>query len=193
MADTDVAASAPVEALDLDAIEARAAAATAGPWGTDWESCGCEPGCYCGSWVRAITMPEPHGERPRDGSGYADYQYDYTEVSEMTTATAEFIAAARTDVPALAAEVRRLQRIVEAVGQRASEVVEAAMTAAGARPADLDSALTGGAVALQRLVQYGRDITMYEEQDSPFMQGVDAMVSEARRRAEAVTEGRTDG
>ncbi|MHB8406220.1 MAG: hypothetical protein ACYDCJ_12435 [Gammaproteobacteria bacterium] len=67
------------EALDLDAIEARANAATPGPWDTDE---------YDGGLRSTVTA----------GPITSDEDYD-------------FIAHARTDVPALIAEVRRLRAI----------------------------------------------------------------------------------
>lgn len=83
--------------LDLDAIETRAQAATPGPWCTDsWEiyqGAEYEPGMSL--WI---------GETCR-GTGSL----------EQDRADAEFVAAARTDVPALVAEVCRLHAQVAAV------------------------------------------------------------------------------
>ena len=76
--------------LDLDAIEARANAATEGPWCTDaWEiyqGAEYQPGIsqWIGETCRGTSTPE----QDRDD--------------------AAFVAAARTDVPALVDEVRRL-------------------------------------------------------------------------------------
>lgn len=82
----------PGEAIDLDEIEARANAATPGPWheqhiGTD--TC-VHIGDY--GWVTA-------------GPRAPEYDVD----SEQGRDDAEFIAHARQDVPALTAEVRRLR------------------------------------------------------------------------------------
>lgn len=66
--------------LDLDAIEARVNAATAGPWQHDGND--------------GLVWPPRIGD-PVSGS------------NEM--ADADFIAAARTDVPALVAEIKRLR------------------------------------------------------------------------------------
>ncbi|WP_372352665.1 hypothetical protein [Streptomyces sp. KL116D] len=75
--------------LDLDAIEARATAATPGPWCTDsWE-------IYKGAEYEAGA--EWLGETCRAGE------------MDDSRADAEFVAHARTDVPALIAEVRRLR------------------------------------------------------------------------------------
>ena len=82
--------------LDLDAIEARATAATPGPWCTDsWEiyqGTKYEPGLS--AWI---------GETCRGTSSL-----------EQDRADAAFVAAARTDVPAMAAEIRQLRaRVAE--------------------------------------------------------------------------------
>lgn len=82
----------PAEAIDLDAIEARADGATPGPWGTvddgslmaPYVSVACDDGPI-------LTCPECH----TDGGG--------------RRLDAQFIAAARADVPALVALVRRLR------------------------------------------------------------------------------------
>lgn len=87
----------PTRQLDLDAIEARANAATSGPWCTDsWEiyqGTEYEPGLstWIGETCRGMTS------------------------AEQDRADAAFVAAARTDVPALVAEVRRLRDQVAAV------------------------------------------------------------------------------
>jgi hypothetical protein len=84
--------------LDLDAIEARAEAATEGPW---WPE-----GKVIGGW-RIYA-------RDREQAP------DFTEVGSVREvfvgtgqhdADADFIAHARTDVPALLAEVRRLHAL----------------------------------------------------------------------------------
>ena len=69
--------------LDLDAIEARAEVATPGPWTIK------RGGVRSSEWLLDPDL---------DGWGHIDFEAD-----------AEFIAAARSDVPALVAEVRRLQ------------------------------------------------------------------------------------
>jgi hypothetical protein len=85
--------------LDLDTIETRANAATPGPWCTDsWEiyqGSEYEPGIS--TWI---------GETCRGMTSL-----------EQDRADAAFVAAARTDVPALLAEVRRLRaRVAELEG-----------------------------------------------------------------------------
>jgi hypothetical protein len=82
--------------LDLDAIEARAAAATPGPWCTDsWEiyqDSEYQPGISF--WIGETCRAD------EENDGRAD---------------AEFVAHARTDVPAMAAEIRRLRAELAAV------------------------------------------------------------------------------
>lgn len=80
--------------LNLAHIEARANAATEGPWCTDaWEIYqGTEYQPGLSMWI---------GETCRG-----------TSTPEQDQADAAFVAAARTDVPALIAEVRRLQALV---------------------------------------------------------------------------------
>lgn len=87
--------SAPPGGLDLDVIEARAAAATPGPWEANAEQYHSEFGTIIGGEVKPIAQAWLSGE---DGWVYP-----------LTPADAVFIAAARSDVPALAAEVRRLR------------------------------------------------------------------------------------
>lgn len=91
------------DALDLAAIEARANAATPGPWQRDERYVvGGEdiPGSRPGGEVIAQAQPTL--------SAWREY-----ELSQRV-ANAEFIAHAREDVPALVAEVRRLR--AEALG-----------------------------------------------------------------------------
>ena len=81
----------------LAEIEARANAATQGPW--EWHP-------YMGS---GATLAKPN--HPFHELNILKTTDDWPPVA----ADAEFIAAARTDVPALLAEVRRLQAAVERV------------------------------------------------------------------------------
>jgi hypothetical protein len=96
-------------ALDLDAIEARANAATPGPW----EKCGANDGrCACGM----INTPLPP-------NGVDPFMFAYRAIDGVATIpmrdedyrNIDFIAAARTDVPALVAEVRNLRAYVAAL------------------------------------------------------------------------------
>ena len=102
--------------VDLDAIEARANAATPGPWIPLYDSCDCDPdyGCSHGQWVHAVSLPTHavgYESSPCDGAGCI--YHSAGEVADFTRETAEFIAAARTDVTALVAEVRRLRGELE--------------------------------------------------------------------------------
>ncbi len=81
--------------LDLDAIEARVEAATEGPW-----TVGANAGCGCCRWIR---QGDEDGPQICNADDRGDDQ---------------FIAHARTDVPALVAEVRRLR---EALGMPESD------------------------------------------------------------------------
>jgi hypothetical protein len=81
-----------VTELDLDAIEARANAATPGPW---------EHGERC-VWQAGMLNTAEIAVDCEHGNGGIRRHAD-----------AEFIAHARTDVPALLAEVKRLREQVE--------------------------------------------------------------------------------
>jgi hypothetical protein len=76
--------------VDLDAIEARADAATEGPWFNN---------------RNGVVIVESHPLAPTvsENSSWGD---------------AEFIAAARADIPALVAELRAAREVVEAAAQR---------------------------------------------------------------------------
>lgn len=87
-------------ALDLDAIEARANAATRGPW----RECLAEQGgCQCCTiWSTPDDIPVA------DTRTAIAYEGKVAPESAMRN-DARFIAASRSDVPALCAEVRRLR------------------------------------------------------------------------------------
>ena len=112
---------------DLDAIEQRANAASEGPWSQDSD----DPGLV---W----------GEQRSSGDGY--WSLFASETGHDATAQpqdAEFIAHARTDVPALLAEVRRLR----AMEQRVREYTRSIRYVDGAHYAISDriyEALDGG-------------------------------------------------
>lgn len=101
--------------LDLDAIEARANAATPGPWGfydgsnyadvaADMEVT--SPGSYSYREKVARLEDEDYWDDP------AHEDDDEEQASQQMAANAAFIAHAREDVPALLAEVRRLADLV---------------------------------------------------------------------------------
>lgn len=98
------------DALDLDAIEARAAAATEGPW--EWRE---------DSHDRLILAGPLKSPSPDDESAYpwmavlswAGLKEPKRPLTaKLSPADKAFIAAARTDVPALVAEVRRLRATI---------------------------------------------------------------------------------
>jgi hypothetical protein len=95
-------------AAELDAIEARANAASAGPW------------TYCGCGKCAQVSMEK-GPIVMVGIGARDVSYTCGEGVDDASRllNAEFCAHARQDVPALVAEVRRLRELVQ-VGPRLS-------------------------------------------------------------------------
>lgn len=80
----------------LDEIEARANAATEGPW--EWE------GEAKGEWEIGANSLVP-SRRPDDPVLYG-YGYDASGIEVKSPADAEFIAHARTDVPALVSVAR---------------------------------------------------------------------------------------
>jgi hypothetical protein len=81
--------------VDLEAIEARAASATRGPWTQRHRDIGVEGPNYLQTlaWTARLA--------------------DEGTVGVRSVADAEFIAHARTDVPALVAEVRALRARIE--------------------------------------------------------------------------------
>lgn len=108
-------------ALDLDAIEARVNAATTGPW-----IAGCEHDYFGGAYISTPTdcyaledtacyVPETRFERNAQHHGQLD-------------ADAIFAAAAREDVPALVAEVRRLREFGADLEWRLTEGYREALT-----------------------------------------------------------------
>lgn len=111
--------------LDLDAIEQRANAATPGPWTTGW------PRGQCANPRHSVPHPGRDGDDPCVSAlaGYlagdcvsqlkpigvpfheVRYVVDIGDGGDISVADAAFIAAARQDVPALVAEVRRLRAL----------------------------------------------------------------------------------
>lgn len=115
------------EPLDLDAIEAQAEAATPGPWFRDVYEDGEEgegpTGVYPGSRGPMVesndVMGPPIGEE----------QYANDVASCIGDANAAFIAAARTNVPALVAEVRKWQKATEEEAEARGKAEGAYMSA----------------------------------------------------------------
>lgn len=89
----------------LDGIEARANAATEGPW--EWE------GEAKAEWEIGANSLVP-SRRPDDPVLYG-YGYDASGIEVKTPADAEFIAHARTDVPWLLEQVDRRDKALEKV------------------------------------------------------------------------------
>ncbi len=87
--------------FDLKAIKARAEAATPGPWVSELEddSDG-SPFGHRWTYIRGVSQPGP------DGQVIFRYDDDYGTDQRSDS---EFIAHARTDVPALVAAVERLR------------------------------------------------------------------------------------
>ena len=85
----------------LNEIEARANAATEGPW--EWE------GEAKAEWELGANSLVP-SRRPDDPVLYG-YGYDASGIEVKTPADAEFIAHARTDVPALVAALRAVLKL----------------------------------------------------------------------------------
>ena len=95
-------------AVYLADITALERGATRGPWTletdrSDDETADDHP------WPYAIVMPEPT-HVPADRS-LQDFDYQYTEVAEMTLATAEFVVGARSAVPRLLGAVEAVRAI----------------------------------------------------------------------------------
>lgn len=88
----------PLTDQQLAEIEARANAATKGPWTVELEQCDCSDGlCGHGTYVSAVYA---NGERRTDFVDFPDEDW-------------QFVIRARTAVPALLAEVRTLRAELE--------------------------------------------------------------------------------
>jgi hypothetical protein len=80
--------------LDLDAIDAVTAAATPGSWEVELEQCDCSDGlCSHGTYVAAVYA---NGERRNEFVDFSDADW-------------QFVIRARTAMPAMAGEIRRLR------------------------------------------------------------------------------------
>ncbi len=111
--------------VDLDAIEARAAAATEGPWTSD------DGNVFSGPLSDerdAIIMRRLAGEdipHPDRAGGYESAPLGYVcgamQCQPNTDADENFIREARTDVPAMAREIRELRAEVSATAARADD------------------------------------------------------------------------
>lgn len=86
----------------LAEIEQREQAATCGPWALETDQDWDDERTW--TYPYGIRMPEPHTTRA--DRSHRDFDYLYSELREMTMPTAEFLVAARSDVPRLLAAVR---------------------------------------------------------------------------------------
>jgi hypothetical protein len=92
---------------ELDAIEARANAATEGPW--EHRPVKERDGTLVLTYPEIIFLPNNTVVARTYAWGNREAPRSAADKWQEAAGTAEFIAAARTDVPALVAEVRRLQ------------------------------------------------------------------------------------
>lgn len=117
----------PIEApaVDLDAIRKRTDAATTGPWRLVTDFCDCQPdyGCRHGDFPHALRLPVHKASARKQECDPADsldsFSHEASDFGDLTMETAEFIAHARTDVPALLAQVDRLAAEVSRLQGRA--------------------------------------------------------------------------
>ena len=93
--------------LDLEAIKARAAAATEGPWEWDDPTIG-----------QHWSSPEPWATVVDDEVNCGGYCYGGSSSPIKSDADGQFIAHAREDIPALVAEVERLREEREELQRR---------------------------------------------------------------------------
>jgi hypothetical protein len=97
--------------VDLDAVQARADAATEGPWA--WEQTGDKDSSWAVGWV--MDQDEnPLSGRLETGEGIV--VEGVCEGIAANPADGEFIAHARTDVPALVAELRVARELLADAG-----------------------------------------------------------------------------
>jgi hypothetical protein len=96
-------------AVDLAAIGERLNAATEGPWTLEIDHDDSDDAPFA-RFPYGFILPKPKIER-RD-SKYRDYDYLYTEVSDLAMADAGFLVAARSDVPRLLAAVEAVLDLI---------------------------------------------------------------------------------
>lgn len=102
----------PLTESDLNAIEARCEAATAGPWRMSPASAASDKPAR----VTTSQMVRGYARDRRDIGIVCEITDGAGRFDDQLDADANFIAAAREDVPRLVAEVRRLRAIVEKRG-----------------------------------------------------------------------------
>ena len=99
------------EQLDLDAIEARANAATPGPW--VWEDWNTEGDPTTGPEPYTLTAPPEADPEWRSDRLFPNLRYPIIDAhgsDGILTADAEFIAHAREDIPKLIKRIRELEK-----------------------------------------------------------------------------------
>lgn len=128
---------------ELEAVRARAAKATPGPWEADH---GCAKGYGPDAWA---TVVAPEGKVLFDtiNGGHVlltdpDYEGEWRDETGDLNAT--FIAHARTDIPALLDEVERLQHDVDRAREAQGELLAHAERLAGALTKGLEVSLMRG-------------------------------------------------
>lgn len=101
--------SEPLSAATLTAIEARVEAATPGPWSVESDANEIGDASGFGIWTSAEIV---------FGTWYEDNGlYGGAGLTLFDEATAKFVAAARTDIPLLLAEVHRLRGLIGENGE----------------------------------------------------------------------------
>jgi hypothetical protein len=118
---------------DLDALERLMAAAWPAPWRahTFEIDCPCPNGEHCGDShsCEEVEAPEAYPASPEEpadeGDGQCVVQISVPGLESLARPTAEFIAAARNDLPAILAELRSLRRLrADEEGRDTAEVLE---------------------------------------------------------------------
>lgn len=106
---------------DLTRLEKLSAAATPGPWYTVGP-----PWLPSGQWPYVIAgHDDPHVGQLVCDFDFVEYRdREYRGRPDNSDADAEFVVAARTAVPALVAEVRRLTRELEWVADERDRLLE---------------------------------------------------------------------
>jgi hypothetical protein len=110
---------------ELEAIREREKATPPGPWGLITDSCDCGDGYGCphGSWPHGFRLTVPRQVEVRGKIiPTEDWHYEYTEFADLPMEAAEFMAAAREDVPHLLGIVDRLLALAAEWEAKAKEI-----------------------------------------------------------------------
>jgi hypothetical protein len=165
MADKIFQSPASADGLDLEAIESRVNKATRVPWETDRVSC--EP------HEAILHLPAGEGWFLKVSLGYPfSHMADPLESEREFNANVSFIAHARSDIPALIAEVRRLRSSSDAVvsvgdgfdaeRDRLADI----LWAVGMRHSDIKE--RSGYLLGSSIVRRGRELTNEEKLENIF-------------------------